>query len=1236
MLFYALIWALSRPGCPTSTRLAGGRTSGRIYRTDGRPDKPLDGLPDAPERVGNVNSLLGYSFLLVRCRLYGPGFSSDVAGDGPAITRSAAARHTTSQVPPPSSLPPEDTSSPSDASEYADDGTSVSSGYSTTSSYAEPATVPPPAAPSASDPGSAVSAAPVLEVPPGVPGPQSILGGIAQAVRCPLCPFETTPRGLAKHCRARHPGREAELRAAAEARGIQCLSFCAHCEMVFASGVGFVNHQAVCGRRRVPMRPARLSQPSASPSDAARMFASLPALVSSCFASISGCKCPPLRSLKTAPLHAFRALATSLLRDVVSASDPAPAIVALLGLPRIVDLYSSKPTQRLVDLLAGAAQSVPSYGPVLEVLGSWRPDAPGNGSQHAAGTREEIPTRRICELVQSNNIGLAVQTVESAFFHERPADPAAAREALAEKFPPGTDADLLPMETNPASALQLSFDTVSEALRTLPRLRAASFTGWTCDIVQKLGKEGRDFTTALLALFNALLRGAAGPAEFWSLDYVFPLQKKAGGIRPIVIGEIFPRILGRIVARALSSQAAEFLAPLQWGIGIPGGTETVAHAVATYFRTCNAPGATTGVFTVDFSNAFNTVRRACVDEEVAARFPELLPYFRFAYGRPTVLRGVDGVPMVTSATGVRQGDPLGPLLFCLGLDRVLRDVAAAFPEVHLLALLDDVTLLGPSAAIEGCFQALTDRALQVGLRVNQRKSMRLRVASDEPDAPRAEGTLVLGCAIGPDAFVERITRERLEEYTRILAPVSRLPSQIAVAVIQAAINARPVFTARTTLTLLAADAFSSFDRKIDGALALLAGTNAPVLPRHAQILRALPQAKGGLAIPRISELAPHAFAASFTAAAVSLAVKCPRLVEQLHLRAHVLRPVTELARSVTPAHFVLGNDGGEQAEDGWILPRCWVPPSEAPVDGDAAPFLEAPRQKVLTAALVSSQEEELVSLLSHSRGASALVRSAAHRGSAWFLSAMRFPLLRLSHQAMQVALSLRLLVVPPTPTLCRCSSCGMVVADPISCLTHGMDCNALQATRTSRHTLVRNALAEMLRKLFGAQSVHLEPRFDNAQLDVSVTMALGDRFIDVAIVNPGAASAPAAAAIQDDAAAVERAHRKRLQYAHVLASHGINAAEALVPFVIETTGRFGPDAKKFLDEVMVAATALGRDRDPTGTITYYIDRMKHIILEGVASLVLHSRGTLVPLLTVTADPVHEIPALPEQFVLPPQ
>ena len=75
---------------------------------------------------------------------------------------------------------------------------------------------------------------------------------------------------------------------------------------------------------------------------------------------------------------------------------------------------------------------------------------------------------------------------------------------------------------------------------------------------------------------------------------------------------------------------------------------------------------------LDFTNAFNSVHRAAVFEAVADHCPDLLAFTESAYGSPSHLWvGEDRV--IASAEGVQQGDPLGPLLFCLALDKPLKE-----------------------------------------------------------------------------------------------------------------------------------------------------------------------------------------------------------------------------------------------------------------------------------------------------------------------------------------------------------------------------------------------------------------------------------------------------------------------------------------------------------------------------------------------------------------------------------
>ena len=73
---------------------------------------------------------------------------------------------------------------------------------------------------------------------------------------------------------------------------------------------------------------------------------------------------------------------------------------------------------------------------------------------------------------------------------------------------------------------------------------------------------------------------------------------------------------------------------------------------------------------------------------VSALAPTLLPFVHSAYSSPSSLFW-DGRSLL-SAEGVQQGDPLGPLLFCLTLYQLHSRVKSEFCVLYL----DDVTLGG--------------------------------------------------------------------------------------------------------------------------------------------------------------------------------------------------------------------------------------------------------------------------------------------------------------------------------------------------------------------------------------------------------------------------------------------------------------------------------------------------------------------------------------------------------------
>jgi Reverse transcriptase (RNA-dependent DNA polymerase) len=79
---------------------------------------------------------------------------------------------------------------------------------------------------------------------------------------------------------------------------------------------------------------------------------------------------------------------------------------------------------------------------------------------------------------------------------------------------------------------------------------------------------------------------------------------------------------------------------------------------------------------------------------------------------------------------VRQGGPIGPILFSLALHGPLEQLTADFAHVRVVAYADDCYLQGPAEVVTAAYAAFRDALLPIGLEIVPGKSCAYSEDSD--------------------------------------------------------------------------------------------------------------------------------------------------------------------------------------------------------------------------------------------------------------------------------------------------------------------------------------------------------------------------------------------------------------------------------------------------------------------------------------------------------------------------
>jgi hypothetical protein len=429
----------------------------------------------------------------------------------------------------------------------------------------------------------------------------------------------------------------------------------------------------------------------------------------------------------------------------------------------------------------------------------------------------------------------------------------------------------------PQEPFQARVENVLAALKTFPPGTAGGRDGLRAlHIKHALSVGGSDLLLeSLLSVVNRALAGDIPPAlrSLWASAPITPLVKPNGGLRPIAVGLTLRRLVSKVALAAVLPTLCDYLQPLQVGVGVRGGAEGLVHALNRLVADPDrAPDLV--VATLDFENAFNTIGRMRMLQEVAQHCPTISAYVNVTYGCAANL--YVGPHVVESTTGVQQGDPLSPLLFALTLQPLVRDIHLECPTVNQGWFLDDGTLVGPLPVVQQAVHLLNDRAPTFGLHLNPPKC---RVWSPVPHPLLIQGfpagfvhepgpgLLVLGAAVTlSDEYAAAVAQDTVNAAAGLLERLSLLrhPQAELLLLRRCLGSCKIVFTARCTPPAAAAPALEAFDVHQNRALQAIVTSGGSGFGPLQQSLAALPIDKGGLGICRATSLLPYAYLASVT------------------------------------------------------------------------------------------------------------------------------------------------------------------------------------------------------------------------------------------------------------------------------------------------------------------------------------------------------------------------------------
>ena len=231
-------------------------------------------------------------------------------------------------------------------------------------------------------------------------------------------------------------------------------------------------------------------------------------------------------------------------------------------------------------------------------------------------------------------------------------------------------------------------------------------------------------------------------------------------------------------------------------ICFPGGSQLVPHL----YNALRDQYPTHIMLQIDIKNAFGSIKRKKILESlIDSDFKYLVPWFISVYGHSNIISFTDSMGLRETHTiheAISQGGVLSSFYFSLAIHQVLIDISQYRQDedpmfrITPVAVMDDLTLLGPVESIQEIYPRLLQSLQQLGLSINGNKLKALSpeaftgksISHDTIQLGRdliqinTDGLVLCGVPFGTTEFCHQYLNTYVESAEQGLNGIQQFPS----------------------------------------------------------------------------------------------------------------------------------------------------------------------------------------------------------------------------------------------------------------------------------------------------------------------------------------------------------------------------------------------------------------------------------------------------------------------------